>query len=107
MRKIAKVVPDAKPVLKEPTLPTVIGRVAAILLGNAGDEITRKSALSQREMALLSEASWEQVNESLKYLHNKGAIRIDRHRIIVREPSLRKIAGLKADILSAETVRGG
>ena len=107
MSKITQVVPDVTPMSAEPALPMVIERVAAILLGNAGDETTRKSALSQREMAMLSDASWEQVNNSLRYLHNKGAITIDRHRIIVREPSLRKIARLKGEIIPLETVRGG
>ena len=93
MRKITRVVSDDTPTMEEPTLTTTIGRVAAILLGNASNETSRKSALSQREMAKLSETSWEQVNKSLRYLHMKGAIKIDRHRIIVREPSLRKIAG--------------
>lgn len=107
MRNITQVVPDTTLILEEPTLPTVIGRVAAILLGNAGDETTRKPALSQREMALLSETSWEQVNKSLIYLHKKGAIKIDRHQIIVREPSLREIARLNNKILPEEMVRGG
>ena len=107
MSKITQAVSDTGPATEGPALMTTIERVAAILLGNAGNEITRKSALSQREMALLSETSWEQVNESLRYLHKKGAIRIDRHRIIVREPSLRKIARLKTNILPEEMVRGG
>jgi hypothetical protein len=93
MSDMSQVTPDNIPAMENSSCQTVIGRVAAILLGNAGDETTRKSALSQREMASLSETTWEQVNKSLIYLHKKGAIRIDRHRIIVREPSLRKIAG--------------
>jgi len=87
------VIPDAIPVMKAPSFRTVIGRVAAILLGNAGNNAARKSGLSQREMALLTETSWEQVNKALRYLNEKGVIRIDRHRIIIKEPSLRKIAG--------------
>ena len=107
MSKITQEVPDATQMSEEPASLMVIERVAAILLGNAGDDTTQKSALSQREMALLSEASWEQVNKSLRYLHKKGAITIDRHRITVREPSLRKIARLKSKILPQETTRGG
>jgi DNA-binding GntR family transcriptional regulator len=79
--------------MENPSFQTVIGRVAAILLRNAGNDTDRKSSLSQREMAILLETSWDQVNKSLRYLHEKGAIRIDHHRIIIKEPSLRKIAG--------------
>ena len=93
MKNMSQVMRDVPPATDGVSFRTIIGRVAAILLGNAGNDAARKSGLSQREMALLTETSWEQVNKSLRYLHEKGAIRIDRHRIIVREPSLRKIAG--------------
>jgi DNA-binding GntR family transcriptional regulator len=92
MSDMSQVIPDDIPVMESQSFQTVIRRVAAILLSNAGNDTGQKPGLSQREMALLLETSWEQVNKSLRYLHKKGAIRIDRHRIIVREPSLRKIA---------------
>ena len=90
---MSQAVPGAIPPMEGPSFRTVIGRVATILLGNAGNNTTPKSGLSQREMAALTETSWEQVNKSLRYLHEEGAIRIDRHRITIKEPSLRKIAG--------------
>lgn len=107
MRDMSQVIRDAIPATEGASFPTIIGRVAATLLGNAGDDTAGKSGLSQREMALLTETSWEQVNKSLKYLHEKGAIRIERHRITIKETSLRKIAGLNGKTLLEETVRGG
>ena len=93
MSDISQVIPDVIPIKENQSFRTVTGRIAAILLSNAANDTGRKPSLSQKEMALLLETSWEQVNKSLRYLHKKGAIRIERHRIIIKEPSLRKIAG--------------
>jgi DNA-binding transcriptional regulator YhcF (GntR family) len=81
------------PALERPSFQTVVGHIAAILLDYPGNCTAGKRCLSQREMASLIGTSWEQVNRSLKYLQKKGAIRIDRHRIIAQETLLRRIAG--------------
>ena len=107
MRKMSQATTGAVPDTEGPHIRTVIGHVAAILLGNAGNNTAPKSGLSQREMALQIETSWEQVNTSLKYLHDEGAIRIDRHRITIIEPSLRKIAGLASGICQEKPTKGG
>jgi len=65
-----------------------------MLLEYARHGTTGIPGLSQREMAELLGTTWELVNESLRSLHEEGAIRIERHRIIIKEKSLQKIAGV-------------
>ncbi|MFC2051541.1 Crp/Fnr family transcriptional regulator [Chloroflexota bacterium] len=61
----------------------VIGRVAKILLENAGDEVGLKPRLTQQEMAAMAGTAREVVGRSLKALEDKGTIRFDRHRIVI------------------------
>ncbi len=67
-------------------------RVAGILLQHAGTDTPRRSGLSQREMAERLNTSWDTVNSSLKSLQAEGAIRIDRHRMIINKKVLERIA---------------
>ena len=61
----------------------VIGRVAKILLDNAGDGAAPGPRLTQRDMAAMAGTAREVVSRSLKKLEEDGVIRIDRHRIII------------------------
>jgi CRP/FNR family transcriptional regulator len=59
----------------------VIGRVAKVLLENAGDGTAPGTRLTQQEMAALVGSVREVVARSLKTLESEGAIKLERHRI--------------------------
>lgn len=61
----------------------VIGRVARILLENAGDGAVPRPRLTQRDMAAMAGTAREVVSRSLKTLEEDGVIRVDRRRIII------------------------
>jgi CRP/FNR family transcriptional regulator len=61
----------------------VISRVAKILLENTGGEMGRGPRLTQQEMAAMAGTAREVVGRSLKTLETEGAIKMDRHRIII------------------------
>jgi len=63
----------------------VIGRVAKILLAHAGSETRREPRLTQQEMAAMAGTAREIVGRSLKALEEEGAIRLDRHRIVIKD----------------------
>ena len=71
----------------------VIARVAKILLEYAGDAKMPKQRLTQQEMAAIAGTAREMIGRSLKSLQTEGAIRLDRHRIIITDrEALREIA---------------
>jgi len=63
----------------------VIGRVARILLEYVTDGTAPGAKLTQRDMAAIAGTAREVVSRSLKSLEDKGIIRMDRHRIIVKD----------------------
>mgnify|MGYP001097147399 CR=1 FL=1 len=69
----------------------VIGRVAKLLLEYATDhtgpdkEASPKPRLTQQEMAAIVGTAREVVGRSLKALEEEGAIKIDRHRIVITD----------------------
>jgi len=63
----------------------VIGRVAKILLEHVGGEMGREPRLTQQEMAAMAGTAREVVGRSLKSLEEEGAIKLDRHRIIITD----------------------
>jgi len=63
----------------------VIGRVAKILLEHAGDGTGPRPQLTQQEMAAMAGTVREVVARSLKALEEEGAIRLDRHRIVITD----------------------
>ena len=77
--------------LEDLSFRQVKSRVGRVLLEHAGGGITGRPHLSQREMAALTGTTWELVSRSLKSLQEEGAIRIDRHRIIINKESLEKV----------------
>jgi CRP/FNR family cyclic AMP-dependent transcriptional regulator len=80
--------------VEELSFKRVISRVARILLDYAGDGIAPGTRLTQRDMAAMAGTAREVVGRSLKDLTEDGAIRIDRHRIIITDRNaLAKIAG--------------
>jgi CRP-like cAMP-binding protein len=70
----------------------VIGRVAKILFEHGGVEMGRGPRLTQQEMAAMAGTAREVVGRSLKALEEEGVIKLDRHRIIIRDKeALQKI----------------
>ena len=67
----------------------VIGRVAKLLLEYAkdhtglGQEVSPKPRLTQQDMAAMVGTAREVLGRSLKALEEEGAIRMDRHRIVI------------------------
>jgi len=72
----------------------VTGRVAKILLENSGDGSKEKHRLTQQDMAAMAGTAREVVGRSLKSLEDDGVIKIDRHRIVIKDiDMLKDIAG--------------
>lgn len=63
----------------------VIGRVARILLEHVGGEMDHGPRLTQQEMAAMAGTAREVVGRSLKALEEVGAIKLDRHRIVITD----------------------
>ncbi len=63
----------------------VIGRVAKILLENAGDGTGTAPRLTQQEMAAMAGTAREVVSRSLKALEDEGIIRMEHHRIVITD----------------------
>ena len=63
----------------------VISRVARILLEHIGGEMSRGPRLTQQEMAAMAGTAREVVGRSLKALEEEGAIKLDRHRIVITD----------------------
>jgi len=92
-RVMAKRLRNLVSLVEELSFKRVISRVARILLDYAGDGIASGTRLTQRDMAAMAGTAREVVGRSLKALVEDGAIRIDRHRIIVTDrDALGKIA---------------
>ena len=72
----------------------VIRRVAKILLEYAGDGTGPVQRLTQQEMAAVAGTAREVVARSIKALESKGALRMDRHRIVITDrEALKDMAG--------------
>jgi len=63
----------------------VISRVAKILLEYAGDGTGPRPRLTQQEMAAMAGTAREVVGRSLKALEEEGALKFDRHRIVITD----------------------
>lgn len=63
----------------------VIGRVARILLEYTAEGAPPVPRLTQRDMAAMAGTAREVVSRSLKTLEKDGFIKIDRHRIIIKD----------------------
>jgi CRP-like cAMP-binding protein len=71
----------------------VISRVAKILFEQISGETDRAPRLTQQEMAGMAGTAREVVGRSLKALEEQGAIKLDRHRIVITDKeALQKIA---------------
>ncbi len=71
----------------------VIGRIARLLLDYAGDSTGTgpRPRLTQQEMAAAVGTAREVVGRSLKTLHEEGAIRMERNRIVIVDREVLKL----------------
>jgi CRP-like cAMP-binding protein len=73
----------------------VIARVAKILLQYASDGTGPNPKLTQQEMAAIAGTAREMVGRSLRSLEDEGAIRLERHRIVIaNKQALKELAGV-------------
>lgn len=90
IRVMAKKLREMISLVEELSFKRVIGRIAGIILEYAGDGGSR---LTQRDMAAMAGTAREVVGRALKTLEDENVIRMERHRIIVRdEKALRRVA---------------
>ena len=69
--------------VKDLSFTKVTGRLAKMLLEYAGAETDAWPRLTQRDMAAMVGTSREVVNRSLRTLEENGAIRLERHGIVI------------------------
>jgi len=92
IKVLAARVRDLVSLVEDLSFRHVIGRVAKILLEHAGDGTAPLPRLTQQEMAAMAGTAREVVGRSLKALEEEGAIRLDRHRIVITDKeALREI----------------
>jgi len=85
IKVLAARVRDLVSLVEDLSFRQVIGRVAKILLQHAGDGTAPLPRLTQQEMAAMAGTAREVVGRSLKALEEEGAIRLDHHRIVIRD----------------------
>lgn len=85
IRVLAEQVRQLVSLVEDLSFRHVIGRVVKILLEHAGDGTGPRPRLTQQEMAAIAGTAREVVARSLKALEEKGAIRLERHRIVITD----------------------
>lgn len=63
----------------------VTGRVAKILLEQAGNGPGPKQRLTQQDMAAMAGTVREVVGRALKALEDEGVVRLERHRVVIED----------------------
>lgn len=92
IKVLAKRVRQLVSLVEDLSFRHVIGRVAKILFENIRGEKGDGPRLTQQEMAAMAGTAREVVGRSLKALEEQGAIKLDRHRIIIMDKeALQKI----------------
>jgi CRP-like cAMP-binding protein len=92
IRVLARRVRHVVSLVEDLSFKHVISRVAKILLEHSGGEVGEGPRLTQQEMAAMAGTAREVVGRSLKALEEEGAIKLDRHRIIIMDgEALQKI----------------
>lgn len=72
----------------------VIGRIAKLLLEYTGNGASPRPRLTQQDMAAMVGTAREVVGRSLKTLEEEGAIRMERHRIVITDKeTLKEMVG--------------
>ena len=97
IRVLAKQVRHLVSLVEDLSFRHVISRVARILLEYTSDKTDRGQRLTQQEMAAMAGTVREVVGRSLKALEDEGAIKLDRHRIIITDKeALQKIMEVRS-----------
>jgi CRP-like cAMP-binding protein len=92
IKVLARQVRHLASLVEELSFRRVISRVARILFEHIGGEMGRGPRLTQQEMAAMAGTAREVVGRSLKALEEEGAIKLDRHRIMITDKeALQKI----------------
>ena len=68
--------------------------LAKVLFEYTTNNKTEGHHLSQQNLAMLAGISWEMVHASLLSLQNEGAVRIERHRMVVNRDCLQNAIGV-------------
>jgi CRP/FNR family transcriptional regulator len=84
------------PMIPQPSLIYIKGKVARVLLERAADGVSGRPRVAQRDIAATVGTDWGTVHMSLKSMQDEGAIRIDRHRLIINKELLQKVAAAAA-----------
>jgi len=99
IRVLSKKVRHFVSMVEDLSFRDVTSRVAKLLLEYATDhggseDLTQRPRLTQQEMAAMVGTAREVVGRSLKVLEEEGAIRMDRHRIVVtNRKALQQMSG--------------
>ena len=73
----------------------VTARLAKILLEYAVEGVGQKQKLTQQEMAAMAGTAREMIGRSLKEIEIEGVIKMERHRIVIKDKgALKKLAGM-------------
>ncbi len=80
------------PMTPQVSLINIKGKVARVLLERAADGVNGPPRVAQRDIAATVGTDWGMVHMSLKSMQDEGAIRIDRHRLIINKELLQKVA---------------
>ena len=101
IRVLSKKVRHFVSMVEDLSFRDVTSRVAKLLLeyatdhGGGSEEGTQRPRLTQQEMAAMVGTAREVVGRSLKVLEEEGAIRMDRHRIVVtNRKALQQMSGV-------------
>jgi CRP/FNR family transcriptional regulator len=95
IKALAKRVRHLVSLVEDLSFRHVISRVAKILLEHSVGERDRGPRLTQQEMAAMAGTAREVVGRSIKALEERGAIKVDRHRIVITDKeTLQKIIGV-------------
>ena len=82
---LARQVRDLVTLVEDLSFRHVTGRVAKILLEHAGNGAGPKHRLTQQDMAAMAGTVREVVGRALKALEDEGAIRLERHRVVIND----------------------
>lgn len=93
-RVLASQVRQLGSLVEDLSFKNVTARVAKILVENSGDGSGRPHRLTQQDMAAMAGTAREVVGRSLKSLEEDSVIKMERHRIIIKDiDMLKDIAG--------------
>lgn len=84
-RVLAGQVRDMVALVEDLSFRRVTGRVAKILLEHASNGAGPKHRLTQQDMAAMAGTVREVVGRALKSLEEEGAIRLERHRVVIND----------------------